>query len=457
MSWFWRGFQSAIFYYVSCAPCTKLAYQRKRRKQNRRGAAEHAAIDEISPESYQHPSPFSTNIYWREEMALGPGPPPKKGDRGKVKNGSTRELNTGGQDSSAGASSADSTLVVESLDGLSPVQEVESDEAWNSRRYQRPDERLWGFDLEKGGMAGIGHSGANGSGTYYTPRNPAVNDLHPPVVSTQPTRKSETRWMLQPPPSAKVMEGKERTQRSRTVSGASHGSGKAVSLGRQVGERTLEEKVKRGERPSREDLGPRSRADPPEEGTQDAAAAPPFGQPHDRDTQPTSPAQSSDTPRQKRAPPITISEDPLSPSRIRPSTSENIPFRPPLSRVPSTPHPTPARPPQTLPPPHPFAHSKKARPPPLLPHPSASSLHVLQALVAPSSALNARAPSPSHAAAAAAVRLPPATEKEERALRLPELETRFPGAERFVFPAAERSRPARAVDPAPTERWSLDI
>lgn len=32
MAWFWRGFQSAVFYYVSCAPCSKLAHQRKRHK-----------------------------------------------------------------------------------------------------------------------------------------------------------------------------------------------------------------------------------------------------------------------------------------------------------------------------------------------------------------------------------------------------------------------------------------
>ncbi|MCJ1395031.1 hypothetical protein MMC18_007912 [Xylographa bjoerkii] len=454
MSWFWRGFQSAIFYYVSCAPCTKLAYQRKRQKQNRREKAEHAAIEVISPGFYQHPSPFSTNIYWREEMALGPGPPPKKGDRNKTKNGSTRELNTGGQGSSAGASSADTTLVVESLDGLSPVQEVESGEDWNTRRYQRPDEMLWGFDIEAGGMAGINRSGTIGSGTYYTARNPAVNDLHPPVVSTQPTRKSETRWMLQPPPSAKVMEGKERTHRSRSVSGASRGSGKAVSLGRQVGERTPEEKVKRGERPSGEDLDTRIGAEPWEEGTQDAAAAQLFGQRHDRDTWPASPSQPTDATLQKQPPPITISEDTLSDSRIRLSTSENIPLRPPLSANTPTSQITPLSTQNNLSPTKDLPFNRKARPHPLLPHPSTSSLRILQELISPSSALNARAPSPSQEAS---IRLPSATEKEERELRLPELESRFPGGEGYVFPTGEGKAFGRGVETTARERWSMDI
>ncbi|MCJ1384384.1 hypothetical protein MMC17_007500 [Xylographa soralifera] len=454
MSWFWRGFQSAIFYYVSCAPCTKLAYQRKRRKQNRREKAEHAAIEETSPEFYQHPSPFSTNIYWREEMVLGPGPPPKKGDRNKSKNGSTRELNTGGNGSSAGASSADSTLVVESLDGLSPVQEDESGEGWNTRRYQRPDELLWGFDVEAGGMAGINRSGTDGNGTYYAARNPAVNDLHPPVVSTHPTRKSETRWMLQPPPSAKVMEGKERTHRSRSVSGASHRSGKAVSLGRQVGERTLEEKLKRGERPCGEDLDRPIGADPSEEEIHAAAAAQPFGQRHDRNTRPASPTQSLGAIRQKQPQTIAIAEDPLSHNGIHPSACEDNPLRPPLSTIPSTSQVTQAITQNNFLLNKHLSPLKKARPHPLFTQPSASSLHVLQELISPSSALNARVPSPSQEAS---IRLPSATEKEERELRLPELESRFPGGEGYMFPTGEGKRLRRGFEAVANERRSMDI
>ena len=197
-------------------------------------------------------------------MALGPGPPMKKGgkDRGS-RTGSRRELATAGQGSSMG-SSADTTIVAE---GGSPELENRrlSREGWNRRRYQREDEELWGYDgsdadgfdgTDEGrrgssiGLAGLGRAGNPTPYRYYLARNPAVNDLHPPVVSTQPTHKSETRWMLQPPPSAKIMEGKVRANRSRSGSGgSSRRGGEAVSLGRRVGERLMEEKVKRGVRP----------------------------------------------------------------------------------------------------------------------------------------------------------------------------------------------------------------
>ncbi|MCJ1475692.1 hypothetical protein MMC13_004355 [Lambiella insularis] len=404
MSWFWRGFQSAIFYYVSCAPCTKLNYQRKRRKQNRRERLEKSADEETATDIYKHPSPFSTNIYWREEMALGPGPPPKKGDRGKAKNSSSRELNTGAPSSSAGASSADTTLVVESIDA---TQGTESGEGWNRRRYQRPDEILWGFDTDDDGVSiGLSRPNTTSSGTHYTARNPAVNDLHPPVVSTQPTRKSETRWMLQPPPSAKVMEGKERAKRSRSVSGASHGSSLTASLARPVAERNAEDKAARAAKALTHDLHPRGSG-----GTLPSTPTAPAPQP-DR-----SPRPSADSPRfstsMRKAPtaPLLISEDPL---------------RPPVLHIPSS---SPAAPqaqdrhtaltPAT-------ASSKDPR----VSLSSASSLHVLQELVSPHAALNARAPSPG---LEAVVRLPRSTMREERESRLPALESWFPGGG-WAFP-----------------------
>lgn len=254
MSWFWRGFQSAIFYYISCAPCAKIAYQRRRRKGARRATTEKEAT-ELEQGIYRHPSPFSTNIYWREEMVLGPGPPQKKGnrDRDKGKAESSRRLRSGGEGSSAltGTSSADTIVEDENRDP-EPARDRRSGEGWNRRRYQREDEILWGVDRD--GMSKIISRSGSGSGSYYVARNPAVNDLHPPVVSTHPTHPSETKWMLQPPPSVRIMEGKERTPRSRSGSGVSSKSDSSrkrddMSLGRKVGERLMEEKVKRGEHP----------------------------------------------------------------------------------------------------------------------------------------------------------------------------------------------------------------
>lgn len=247
MSWLWRGFQSAVFYYLSCAPCTKIAYQRRRHKATQRARAERAAT-EMEQGLYQHPSPFSTNIYWREEMALGPGPPQRNRnkDREKGRAESSRGLRSGGGGSGslAGTSSADTMVEIEL--GVSREQDQVG------RRYQREDENLWGVSSDS--ITSMSRSSTTGSrtGYYYLARNPAVNDLHPPVVSTQPTHPSQTRWMLQPPPSAKIMEGKTTSSRRRSGSGVSNVSDSSrrrddKSLGRKVGERLLEGKVKRGE------------------------------------------------------------------------------------------------------------------------------------------------------------------------------------------------------------------
>ncbi len=249
ISWLWRGFQSAIFYYVSCAPCAKLSYRRHRRKEIKRAKEEKAAT-EMEQGIYHHPSPFSTNIYWREEMRLGPGPPQKKGNRDR-KSESRRELRSGGVGSSSMTGTSSDTVVEDHLNRNS--HERRGGEDWNKRRYQREDEMLWGVDGDGNDFSDIVNR--SGIGSYYYARNPAVNDLHPPVVSTQPTRRSETRWMLQPPPTARIMEGKDQSPRSRSESGVSSKSGDSsrkrhdVSLVRKVGERLMEEKVRRVEYP----------------------------------------------------------------------------------------------------------------------------------------------------------------------------------------------------------------
>lgn len=298
MSWLWRGFQSAVFYYLSCAPCAKIAYQRHRHKTTQRAKTERATT-EMEQGLYQHPSPFSTNIYWREEMALGPGPPQKKSnkDREKGRAESSRGLRSGGAGSSsvAGTSSADT------------VVELELEQP--GRRYQREDENLWGTSSES--IESMSRSSTNGSraGYYYVARNPAVNEMHPPVVSTHPTHPSQTRWMLQPPPSAKIMEGKMISSRRRSASGVSNASDSSRrrddrSLGRKVGERLLEGKVKRGEGSGM--FGSRSvsastsvRRLPSRESGQSEVQ--PQGQPHDRDA--SSPDDASSPPNSDDCPP----------------------------------------------------------------------------------------------------------------------------------------------------------
>lgn len=266
---------------------------------------------------------------------LGPGPPPKKGGS---KTGSTRALNTGGMGSSIGSRGDSSTVA-----GSSPTM-VEggsrlSGEGWNIKRYQREDEELWGHEHDKqhtgqrfvdaivragsdvrSAVAGsrllnrskeIEEDPDEDTGSYYITRNPPVNDLHPPVVSTH-THKDATQWMLQPPPPAKVMEGKQRATRSRADSGASGKHGQDdPSVSRQISSRLMDSKLARGESPS-SDLAFRSYTPSKSKSRQTSSAA--------KHTTQSSCSDSSDggIRRKKRPPPIftNSSTDSLASDRV---------------------------------------------------------------------------------------------------------------------------------------------
>ena len=471
MSWLWRGFQSAVFYYVSCAPCHQLAYQRRRRRDNKR-----AKTDQATPEAenglYRHPSPFNTNEYWKEEMAMGPGPPQRKQrdqrakERERERQRGGRELATAGVGSSAvtGTSSADTVVGSEGADGREVEQERHSGEGWNRRRYQREDELLWGIHVGHGsrkGTPGKGRSRAgttSSAGSYQYGCNPAVNDLHPPIVSTLPTNKSEMRWMLQPPPPARVMEGKERANRSRSGSDGSRGSGRSnassrrvdTSLSRQVGERLIEERMKRDGLPDSPLMArTRSREDaisgPPDSplmartrSREDAISRPMEnldGQPHDRhprlsNDSHASSTRSSSSQRRAAPPPLNLTSD------LRPPASS----RPPLSPI-KFPHNTGKPSSPTI-----EANPKLLRPI-LVPMDTSSSLHVLQELVSPlsldlspvgesTSKLDTmrRATSP---LPEAGFELPPPNDTEEQELNLPAFDSRFPDRDGWQLTSRE--------------------
>ncbi|PQE11097.1 signal peptide-containing protein [Rutstroemia sp. NJR-2017a BVV2] len=266
--------QSVAFYVLSCSTCSKISHRRKAKAQAKKERAEKHELETEQPGLYRHPSPFSTNPFWTEEIMMGPGPPKKKGDKDK-KNAHQRGLNTAGQGSSYA-----STGEVSTDTGSSPTA-VEgsriSGEGWNLKRYQREDEDLWGRDTHwpgqrimdaisrasesagrmfgGDGRPGSRHGSDGNPESYYIARNPPVNDLHPPIVSTAPRSREETAWMLQPPPSAKVMEGKVRVN-SRTRAGSNGSSRKGAPapegqpLSRIVTEKLMEQKVQRGETPS---------------------------------------------------------------------------------------------------------------------------------------------------------------------------------------------------------------
>jgi hypothetical protein len=270
MSWFLRGVQSAVFHYVSCAPCTGYMYKKQRRKQAKEARKARTKLQMEQPELYHHPEPTGTNPYWQEEITMGPGPPPRRARR--TNTGSTRAI-THVVTSAAVSQVGSSIDVVRTEDEIRLSDDTVDDDNWNRKRYQREDEDLWGFsdavvpiqNTMSGssvGVAGFFRPGTSRSGSYYSARAPPVNDLHPPVVSLPSPDPADNRWMLQPPPKASVMNGKERaTNRSRSGSGASSrvelGLQREQSLQRQVSSRQLRHKLERGETP---DLPPLSRS-----------------------------------------------------------------------------------------------------------------------------------------------------------------------------------------------------
>jgi hypothetical protein len=270
MSWFLKGVQSAVFHYVSCAPCTGYMYKKQRRKHAKEARKARTKLQMEQPELYHHPEPTGTNPYWQEEITMGPGPPPRRARR--TNTGSTRAITHAG--TSAAVSQVGSSIdVVRTEEEVRLSDDTLDDDNWNRKRYQREDEDLWGFSDavvplqptvsgSSVGVAGLIRPGTSRSGSYYSARAPPVNDLHPPVVSLPSPDPADNRWMLQPPPKASVMNGKERaTNRSRSGSGASSrvelSLQREQSLQRQVSSRQMRHKIERGETP---DLPPLSRS-----------------------------------------------------------------------------------------------------------------------------------------------------------------------------------------------------
>ena len=89
---------------------------------------------------------------------------------------------------------------------------------WVGMHFQRDDEALWGQTMQDKSEGASSRPGIdrNESSSYHIPKVPPVNDLHPPVVSG-PKSRAEVSWMLQPPPIAKVMAGKERPGRPPSI------------------------------------------------------------------------------------------------------------------------------------------------------------------------------------------------------------------------------------------------
>jgi hypothetical protein len=305
---------------------------------------------------------------------MGPGPPNKKGGKKKVKNDSQRTLNAPEPGTSFDGSMDAASTQPGSSPRMDGSQLSAEGDRWNWKRYQRNDEPLWGLHEQhwpggqriKSAIAKAGstagrlleqvegrlskmsptdegeESQGEEEGTYFVARNPPVNDLHPPVVSTRPGSKAETAWMLQPPPSAKIMEGKMRVDslRSRADSAASSRLGINTPLGRRASEKPVDAKLQRGDLPEPRPTSARTVSRP-------KTANSNIGQRHER-TESSDEACASEEERGRKRiarripPPISItpgersSRDTVIHNRI-PSEANETPARLPLSATANSP------------------------------------------------------------------------------------------------------------------------
>lgn len=257
-----RGIQSAIFYYLSCAPCSEARYRKKRKQEAVRTRAERELLQEEHPNLYRHPSPSSTNPHWQTEIALGPA----LSSRGKRKTNagdSQRALKPGRVSSNTSGEPSMVDLAPSSTNG------DRNGSLRNFRSYQREDDELWGStsnldgsihgnDLPRPQRARTKDSHTS---DYRTYRNPPINDLHP-ATFTKAHSREDVMWMMQPPPVADVMSGKLRPPRSRSDSGGSALSPSSSIMSRQVSNRLHMATPMSRESSSRTSNGPHGQRSP---------------------------------------------------------------------------------------------------------------------------------------------------------------------------------------------------
>lgn len=285
--------QTVVFHIFACATLRQSVAKRRQKRENSRAKAEKEREQQEHPEIYKHPAPFEVNPHWKEDIELGPIYSKKlKANKDKKKR---RGINPDKlPESSAGVSleSGDKIPCADSVPDL-------NDENWNRVKYQREDEALWGDEESNTNRSETPISRASTSRSHrFNPSpTPIVQEVYPPVVTKLPKGPDQVQWMLQPPPKAAVMEGKDRSNRSRSSTNSSRHTNFSNRSGK------LPENY-----PSR------------------------CGQRHDR----LSPSSSHSTiRRQRRVPPISISEDDSTP----PTSPIASPIaRPPLATIASSRH-----------------------------------------------------------------------------------------------------------------------
>jgi hypothetical protein len=280
-----RGIQSALFYYLSCAPCAEARYRKKRKQDAKQSRAERAVLELEMPHVYRHPLASSTNPHWDSEIAAGP----VLAARGKKKTNTTRD---GASNSRNGAKSS---MTQRSNDSKTPSttdlslrmgsRDGRTDSKLHFQQFQRDDEPYSSASMERLASNSTLNSSTRSGLTrpskaklrpdegYLQGRNPQVNDLHPATV-TKVSSKEEMGWLMAPPPTADFMSGKDRSTRSRSDSGGSRLSSRSgVPLSREVSRRIIEQKRRNGEAPATPSLSRESTMQ---------LSSDPTGQRHDR-------------------------------------------------------------------------------------------------------------------------------------------------------------------------------
>lgn len=219
-----RGIQSAIFYYVSCAPCAEVRVRKRRKQEAERDRAEREAIEAHMPGLYRQPDPSSTNPYWQTEIDAGPIPMRTK-----------KRIAESNKAANSTRSNIASSI---SVDASARSMERSDSAKSGLEQFQRQDEALWGSSYHDSGHLRPS-SATRSSGlpkqlpravvndqphlrSYQYMQNAAVNDLHPPTTR-KIISKEEVSWMMQPPPLPDIMNGKQAV-RNRSVSNASRPS-----------------------------------------------------------------------------------------------------------------------------------------------------------------------------------------------------------------------------------------
>lgn len=280
-----RGIQSAIFYYLSCAPCAEARYRRKRKEEAARGRVEREALHAEMPHLYRHPSPSSTNPHWHTEISAGPA----LSSRGKRRTNNTADASHKNLKTSMTQVSNDSNIpssVDLSLRSRGS-RDGRNDSKFNFKQYQREDEETWsgapvGTFSDVGSLNGSGISRPQRARTrdsandrsYDGYKNPPLNDLHPATV-TRIRSREEAKWLMAPPPTADFMSGRDLGQRSRSDSGGSSrlSARSAAPLSREMSQKMIERRLRSGEVPTAPSMSRESSLQTAED---------PNGQRHDR-------------------------------------------------------------------------------------------------------------------------------------------------------------------------------